>query len=224
MFEDSLSFTPHIPVYHSGFYIAVITILTIIPYYVIRFAFGGINQTPSNAFRASLLLYLLRSRIFFVLHSPQIAFSIVPTFSVSFFLQTLTQATALKQSLPASSIFTNQAVGFLILICVLELFLFAGILAAIEYFSFWRQRRGALSARRNTHFSSLTPEAEDDDVRAERERVCNRVDNMHDVLEVRNVSKIFNTKHAVSSASFGVKMGECFGLLGPNGAGSFVRR
>jgi ABC-type glutathione transport system ATPase component len=85
---------------------------------------------------------------------------------------------------------------------------------------------------------------EDDDVRAERQRIKARVEGsmprgapvseLHDVgqddvLVVSTLSKVFgNTidcgggekrKVAVDRLSFGVPRGECFGLLGVNGAG-----
>jgi lipooligosaccharide transport system ATP-binding protein len=39
------------------------------------------------------------------------------------------------------------------------------------------------------------------------------------VVEVKNVSKAYESVPAVSDASFTIMRGECFGLLGPNGAG-----
>ncbi|MDY6958358.1 MAG: ATP-binding cassette domain-containing protein [Halobacteriota archaeon] len=39
------------------------------------------------------------------------------------------------------------------------------------------------------------------------------------VLDVRNISKSFNSQVVIEDLSFGVEKGEIFGLLGPNGAG-----
>ncbi len=39
------------------------------------------------------------------------------------------------------------------------------------------------------------------------------------LIEVKNLTKFYDTFHAVKSISFHVNRGECFGLLGPNGAG-----
>ena len=39
------------------------------------------------------------------------------------------------------------------------------------------------------------------------------------MIEVQNLTKMFNDFVAVDSISFDVKKGEVFGLLGPNGAG-----
>ncbi|MES2746067.1 MAG: ABC transporter ATP-binding protein [Bdellovibrionota bacterium] len=39
------------------------------------------------------------------------------------------------------------------------------------------------------------------------------------VVEVKHVSKTYDSVPAVTDASFTIKRGECFGLLGPNGAG-----
>ena len=40
-----------------------------------------------------------------------------------------------------------------------------------------------------------------------------------DIIEVRNLSKSFDSFKAVKNISFNVKKGEVFGFLGPNGAG-----
>lgn len=42
---------------------------------------------------------------------------------------------------------------------------------------------------------------------------------MKDILEVKNVTKVYGDKRAVDGISFTVKKGEIFGILGPNGAG-----
>lgn len=39
------------------------------------------------------------------------------------------------------------------------------------------------------------------------------------IVEVRELTKIYGRKKAVDSISFEIKQGEVFGLLGPNGAG-----
>lgn len=39
------------------------------------------------------------------------------------------------------------------------------------------------------------------------------------ILEVQNISKVFDANNAVDDISFSVEAGEVFGLLGPNGAG-----
>ena len=43
--------------------------------------------------------------------------------------------------------------------------------------------------------------------------------NEKSIIEVKNLTKIFNKFTAVDNVSFNVKKGEVFGLLGPNGAG-----
>ncbi|MCJ7714507.1 ATP-binding cassette domain-containing protein, partial [Candidatus Bathyarchaeota archaeon] len=43
--------------------------------------------------------------------------------------------------------------------------------------------------------------------------------NEKSIIEVKNLTKIFNKFTAVDKVSFNVKKGEVFGLLGPNGAG-----
>ncbi|OUM70142.1 hypothetical protein PIROE2DRAFT_52836 [Piromyces sp. E2] len=67
---------------------------------------------------------------------------------------------------------------------------------------------------------------EDDDVRAERERVLSRHYDRHSPLVIKNIRKEYpprkNAKKphvAVHSATFAVEEGIVFGLLGPNGAG-----
>jgi len=42
---------------------------------------------------------------------------------------------------------------------------------------------------------------------------------MSDLIEVKNLVKIFNKLYAVNNISFSIKKGRCLGLLGPNGAG-----
>jgi len=42
---------------------------------------------------------------------------------------------------------------------------------------------------------------------------------MENILEIRNLTKKYDSKTAVDNISFSVKEGSCFGLLGPNGAG-----
>ena len=38
-------------------------------------------------------------------------------------------------------------------------------------------------------------------------------------IEVKNISKVYNTQLALDKVSFSVKKGEIVGFLGPNGAG-----
>ncbi|XP_078056586.1 ATP-binding cassette sub-family A member 13-like [Mustelus asterias] len=63
---------------------------------------------------------------------------------------------------------------------------------------------------------------EDEDVRAERERVLNG-GAYNDILQIQNLKKCYqmlNKKvNAVKGVTVGVPTGECFGLLGVNGAG-----
>lgn len=42
---------------------------------------------------------------------------------------------------------------------------------------------------------------------------------MNAIIEVRNLTKKYNSFKAVDDISFGIEKGSCFGLLGPNGAG-----
>ncbi|XP_064371423.1 glucosylceramide transporter ABCA12 isoform X2 [Dromaius novaehollandiae] len=71
--------------------------------------------------------------------------------------------------------------------------------------------------------SLLPPVAdEDEDVRAERNRVeSGKAD--FDVVQLQNLTKIYHLPHkrimAVKNISLGIPAGECFGLLGVNGAG-----
>ena len=44
-------------------------------------------------------------------------------------------------------------------------------------------------------------------------------DSMTPILDVRNLTKRYNTVEAVKGISFSIPAGICFGLLGPNGAG-----
>jgi ABC-2 type transport system ATP-binding protein len=41
----------------------------------------------------------------------------------------------------------------------------------------------------------------------------------HNIVEVKNLTKIYDNKKVVNGISFSVKEGEIFGILGPNGAG-----
>jgi len=43
--------------------------------------------------------------------------------------------------------------------------------------------------------------------------------NVHNIIEVKCLSKIFNGTNAVKNISFSIESGELFGFLGPNGAG-----
>ncbi|HSB56184.1 MAG TPA: ATP-binding cassette domain-containing protein [Nitrosopumilaceae archaeon] len=45
------------------------------------------------------------------------------------------------------------------------------------------------------------------------------IENGHDIIEVRNLTKKFKSFVAVDSVNLKIKKGELFGLLGPNGAG-----
>ncbi|XP_068803956.1 glucosylceramide transporter ABCA12 isoform X2 [Struthio camelus] len=72
--------------------------------------------------------------------------------------------------------------------------------------------------------ASLLPPVvdEDEDVRAERNRVeSGKAD--FDVVQLQNLTKIYHLPHkrivAVKNISLGIPAGECFGLLGVNGAG-----
>jgi len=42
---------------------------------------------------------------------------------------------------------------------------------------------------------------------------------MNNLLEIKNLTKIYNTETVVNNISFSIQQGTCFGLLGPNGAG-----
>ena len=42
---------------------------------------------------------------------------------------------------------------------------------------------------------------------------------MANILEIKNVSKFFDTKKALDNVSLNIEQGDVFGLLGPNGAG-----
>jgi len=61
----------------------------------------------------------------------------------------------------------------------------------------------------------------DPDVETEKRKVQNFSDD--DLkgynLVLKNLSKIYQSKHAVKQICVAVKPGECFGLLGANGAG-----
>ncbi|NXL55933.1 ABCA4 protein, partial [Chordeiles acutipennis] len=61
---------------------------------------------------------------------------------------------------------------------------------------------------------------EDEDVAEERKRIMNG-GNKTDILELRELTKIYAGRHkpAVDRLCVGVRPGECFGLLGVNGAG-----
>lgn len=64
--------------------------------------------------------------------------------------------------------------------------------------------------------------AEDNDVKAERERIGNTpIANLtqSDSLVVSELQKSYGSFQAVNKLSLGVPQGECFGLLGVNGAG-----
>ena len=74
-----------------------------------------------------------------------------------------------------------------------------------------------------SEFGEVTQITEDDDVRAERNRISQL--NMSDTGNVdkvilRELTKFYNgTFLAVDRLSLGIPEGECFGLLGVNGAG-----
>jgi ATP-binding cassette subfamily A (ABC1) protein 1 len=76
------------------------------------------------------------------------------------------------------------------------------------------------------------PRNEDDDVRAERMRICNvdaneNTSKKEDYIRLENLSKVyqklskcaFKRHTAVKSLCLGIDKGECFGLIGVNGAG-----
>jgi|LSQX01.2.fsa_nt_gb ABC-2 type transport system ATP-binding protein len=42
---------------------------------------------------------------------------------------------------------------------------------------------------------------------------------MENILEVRNLKKIYNNGRGITDISFNIKQGEIIGLLGPNGSG-----
>jgi ABC-type multidrug transport system ATPase subunit len=65
-------------------------------------------------------------------------------------------------------------------------------------------------------FQSL--QAEDDDVKLERERV-ERLDPSASAVKVVNLTKYFGQFRAVNALTFSTQVEECFGLLGVNGAG-----
>lgn len=60
----------------------------------------------------------------------------------------------------------------------------------------------------------------DDDVKKEEERVMNSAKDCGDVIQLRQLRKVYNgEKVAVDRITFGLQRGQCFGLLGINGAG-----
>lgn len=69
-----------------------------------------------------------------------------------------------------------------------------------------------------TEVQSYDPDAEDADVRAEREAVA-RGDRDSAALLIKNISKNFGKLAAVDDVSFSVKKNTAFALLGHNGAG-----
>jgi len=91
---------------------------------------------------------------------------------------------------------------------------------------FFREYREEFTSWRTSRFGSLAPLApgdhEDEDVRAERERV-RAGDLQDDGVVVDNLSKIYksmnSSKVAVRNVSVGLHRDQCFGLLGINGAG-----
>ena len=66
-------------------------------------------------------------------------------------------------------------------------------------------------------FEEGMEEEEDDDVRAERDRISGG--NSEDVVIVDGLRKAYGKKLAVKGVSYGVQRGQCFSLLGVNGAG-----
>lgn len=129
----------------------------------------------------------------------------------------------------AEKIFSTPELGGVLLILFLEIILLATIIACIEYFRFWRLRRGAQKARL---IPGTPAEKEDDDVQVERDRVLRGEGGNDDVFQLVNIYKVFEgskrknipDKKVVDNVCFGIQPGECFGLLGPNGAGSLCVR
>ena len=186
------------------FFITLLNILTVVPYYVILYAFGnGKGSTPLG---------------------PSLGFCVIPTYALSYYLQTLSQYSAFGTKVTAEKIFSTPELGGVLLILFLEIILLATIIACIEYFRFWRLRRGAQKARL---IPGTPAEKEDDDVQVERDRVLRGEGGNDDVFQLVNIYKVFEgskrknipDKKVVDNVCFGIQRGECFGLLGPNGAG-----
>ena len=67
--------------------------------------------------------------------------------------------------------------------------------------------------------TDLTLDGEDDDVRAERDRVFRNEYPSDAPVVLKDMRKVFPQKTAVKGASFALESNLVFGLLGPNGAG-----
>eukprot|EP00048_Salpingoeca_helianthica_P013325 m.199375 g.199375 ORF g.199375 m.199375 type:complete len:1762 (-) comp15490_c4_seq21:19-5304(-) len=108
-----------------------------------------------------------------------------------------------------------EGLGFFVLVLLIEYHVFSSFVAAIT-------KRFQPAASADDDY-----EEEDEDVRAERERVSARRGTNDNVLVVDGLKKTYSTgtlgcgptKAAVRGISVGVPHGECFGLLGVNGAG-----
>lgn len=75
-----------------------------------------------------------------------------------------------------------------------------------------------LGAHGKTHHQTYNPDAEDEDVRSEREAVLSGSRDTA-ALVIKNISKNFGSLAAVDDVSFSVKKNTAFALLGHNGAG-----
>ncbi|CDF40558.1 ABC transporter-like protein [Chondrus crispus] len=76
----------------------------------------------------------------------------------------------------------------------------------------------ALGAHGKAHHQTYNPDAEDEDVRAEREAVLSGSRDTAPLV-IKNISKNFGSLAAVDDVSFSVKKNTAFALLGHNGAG-----
>jgi ATP-binding cassette subfamily A (ABC1) protein 2 len=97
-------------------------------------------------------------------------------------------------------------------------FVFFGITLLCEFRFFIKPRHSS-----STELDGMGVAEEDDDVAQERRRVL-RGSGRHDLLQLRNLSKVYVTRKmgrqlAVDRVCLGIPAGECFGLLGVNGAG-----
>jgi len=106
-------------------------------------------------------------------------------------------------------LYVEAVIFFLAVLAIEIVYAYPALQSAIP--SFRKSRR--------LHLPKKMPDAEDEDVRAEDERVKS-IEAKSDTVMLKNLTKMYKSgKLAVNHINLGIRDGECFALLGINGAG-----